>query len=179
MHADEGRSVAATTSLEGGPRESIGESEGLDQGGSTRDARVAGFLAILYGGLGVFAGLSGAATFIPYRIANGHTLEIAEVLTVIAAIGAIISLAGVVSGWWLLRRKGWAWRANLSVAVGCVAAVAALAVVMPPSTPSPVPGGVSAFGFLAVVAAAYGLEVLLVLLSRRHRLSRTARGFRS
>lgn len=84
--------------------------------GPTRSIRFAGILAILYGVLGVFAGLSGAATFISYRIPNGHTLEVAEVLTAIAAVGAVISLGGVVSGGWLLRGRAgpgarmWLWR---------------------------------------------------------------------
>lgn len=134
---------------------------------STRSIRVAGYLAILYGLVGVFAGLSGAATFIPYRIQNNQTLETAEVVTAISAIGAVISIIGLVSGWWLLRGKDSAMRLSLSVAVGCVATVAAFAAVTPPSTPSPVPGGPSAYVFLAAVAAAYGLEVLLLLLGRK------------
>lgn len=140
----------------------------------TRSIRVAGYLAILYGFVGVFAGVSGAATFIPYQIQNGHTLETAEVLTAISAIGAVISMIGAVSGWWLLQGNDRAWRANLGVAVGCVATVTAFAVVMPPSTPSPVPGGPSAYVFLAVVAAAYALEVLFLLLGRKPFRTRTA-----
>lgn len=146
---------------------------------STRTIRVAGYLAILYGLLGVFAGLSGAATFIPYRVQNNQTLETAEVVTVISAIGAVISMVGIVSGWWLLRGKDRAWRANLGVTVGCVATVAAFALVTPPSTPSPVPGGPSAYVFLAVVAAGYGLEVLLLFLGRGPYLARTVRGSRT
>lgn len=152
---------------------SLRKPKASDRGRSTRSIRVAGYLAILYGFLGVFAGLSGAATFIPYRIQNGHTLETAELLTAIAAIGAVVSMVGIVSGWGLLRGRGWAWRANLGVAAGCVLTVAALAVVMPAPTPSPAPGAVSAFGFLAVVAAAYGLEALLLLLGRGPFLART------
>ncbi len=134
---------------------------------SSRSIRVAGYLAILYGLLGVVAGLSGAATFIPYRVQNNQTLETAEIVTVISAIGAVVSTVGIVSGLWLLRGKDWAWRASLGVAVGCVATVAAFALATPPSTPSPVPGGPSAFVFLAVTAAGYGLEIALLLLGRR------------
>ncbi len=145
---------------------------------STRGVRVAGSLAILYGLLGGFAGLSGVATFIPYRVQNNQTLDTAELVTAISAIGALISILGIVTGWWLLHGKDWAWRANAGVAVGCVAAVAAFAVATPPTTPSPVPGGLSAYVFLAVVAVAYGLEVLLLLLGRRPQHSGTvvARG---
>lgn len=134
---------------------------------STRRIRVAGGLAILYGVLGVFAGLSGAVTFIPYRVQNNQTFETAAVVTAISAIGAGISVVGLVSGWWLLRGKARAWRANLGVAAGCVGAVAAFAVATPPSTPSPVPGGPSAYVFLVVVAAAYGVEMLFLLLGRK------------
>ncbi len=133
----------------------------------TWSLRVAGSLAILYGLVGVFAGLSGAATFIPYRAQNNQTLETAAVVTALSAIGAAISLIGLVSGWWLLRQKDWARTANLGVAVGCVATVAAFAVVTPPSTPSPVPGGPSAYVFFALVAAAYGLEAVLLWLARK------------
>ncbi len=135
--------------------------------GRTRSIRVAGSLAILYGLLGVFAGVSGAATFIPYRLENHQTLETAVVVTAVSAIGAVLSMVGIVSGWRLLQGRAWARRANLGVALGCVATVAAFAVATPPSTPSPVPGGPSADVFLAVVAAAYGLEILLLLLRRR------------
>lgn len=134
---------------------------------SPRSVRVAGYLAILYGLLGGFAGVSGAATFIPYRVQNNQTLETAAVVTAISAVGAMISVFGIFSGWWLLHGKDLAWRANAGVAAGCVAAVAAFAVATPPSTPSPVPGGPSAYVFLAVVAVAYGLEVLLLLFGRR------------
>ncbi len=106
-------------------------------GRPARSIRFAGVLAILFGLLGAFAGLSGAATFIPYRVPNGHTLDVAEVLTAIAAAGAAVSMVGVVSGWWLLRGRGWAWRVNVVAAVGCVAAVAALAVAMPHPRPLP------------------------------------------
>lgn len=139
-----------------------------------RRIRVAGYLALVYGFLGVFAGLSGAGTFIPYRVQNGHTFDVAAILTAIAAIGAVLSMVGLVAGWWLPRGKAWAWRANLAVAIGCVATVAVFAAVMPPSTPSPVPGGVSATGFFAVVAVAYGLEVLFLLLARRPHRAATA-----
>ncbi len=146
--------------------------------GSTRGVRIAGYLAILYGMLGGFAGASGAATFIPYRVQNNQTLETAVVVTAISAIGALISILGIVSGWWLLHGRDRAWRPNVGVAAGCVAAVAAFAVATPPTTPSPVPGGPSAYVFLAVVAVAYGLEVLLLLLGRKPRRSGTvvARG---
>ncbi len=145
---------------------------------STRGVRVAGYLAILYGLLGAFAGVSGAATFIPYRVQNNQTFETAVVVTAISAIGALISIVGLVSGWWLLHGTERAWRANGGVAIGCVATVAAFAVATPPTTPSPVPGGPSAYVFLAVVTAAYGLEVLLLLLGRRSDRSGTvvARG---
>lgn len=122
---------------------------------------------MLYGCLGVFAGLSGAGTFIPYQVQNRQTFETAAALTAISAVGAAISLIGVLSGWWLLRGRDSAWRTSLAAAVGCVATVAVFAAVMPASTPSPVPGGVPATGFLAVVAVAYGLEVLILLLGRR------------
>lgn len=136
---------------------------------------MAGCQAILYGLVGVFAGASGAATFIPYRVQNNQTLETAAAVTAISAIGAAISVIGVVAGWWLLRGKDRAWRVNLGVAIGSVVAVAAFAVVTPPSTPSPVPGGPSAYVFLAVVAGAYGLEVLLLMLGQRpHRTVATA-----
>ncbi len=133
----------------------------------TRSIRVAGYLAVLYGLLGVFAGVSGAVTFIPFRLQNDQTLETAEVVTVISAIGAVLSMVGVVSGWRLLQGRGSARRANLAVALGCVATVAAFAVATPLSTPSPVPGGPSAYVFLALVAVAYVVEILLLLVGRR------------
>lgn len=134
---------------------------------SARSVRIAGVLAMLYGILGIFAGASGAATFIPYRVQNNQSLETAAAVTAVSAIGAVISMVGVVSGWRLLRGLDRAWRTSLGVALGCVATVMAFAVVTPPSTPSPVPGGPSAYVFLAVVAAAYGLEVLFLRLGHR------------
>ena len=139
----------------------------LTRVGSNQGVRIAGYLALLFGFLGIFAGISGAATFIPYRAQNNQTLETAEIVTAISAIGATISTIGVGSGWFLLRGKVWARRANLCVAAGCVATVAAFAVATPPTTPSPVPGGPSAYVFLVVVAAAYGLETLLLLVGRK------------
>ncbi len=136
---------------------------------SVRTPRIVGYVAMLYGFLGVFAGVSGAATYIPYRAQKNQSLETAAILTAVSAVGAAVSMIGVVSGWWLVRGRERAWRANLLVAAGCVATVAAFAAVMPASTPSPVPGGVPATGFLAVVAAAYGAEALVVLLGRRSR----------
>jgi hypothetical protein len=130
------------------------------------------FLAILLGGVGAFAGLSGAATFIPYRDADGLTFPIAATLTVISAIAAVLSILGIVSGWGLLRGQLWAPRATLGAALGCVAAVASFAAIKPPSSASPAPDGVGALGFFVVVATAYGVEVVLVLIGRRFHRSR-------
>ncbi len=108
---------------------------------------------MLFGVAGVVSGLAGAGTFIPYRGLDNMTLSLAEQLTVISAIGAVVSVLGVVSGWGLLRARSWAWGASLAVALASVGTVAGMAVVWPSSSP-----------FLGVVAFFYALEVLLLLI---------------
>jgi len=143
----------------------------------TRPGRATRFgagLAILWGVVGAFAGLSGAATYIPDRVQDNLTFTKAEVLTAIAAAGAIASILGIVSGWALWRERTWAGRANLIVAATCVAIVAVLAAAMPASSPSPVPGGIGVVALLPAAAAAYGLEILLLMLARRSHVSQRA-----
>jgi menaquinone-dependent protoporphyrinogen oxidase len=133
----------------------------------TRSLRVAGYLAILFGIAGAVAGGMGAATFVPFRDASTFDGRWAGALTAIAFVGAMLSLVGIIAGRELLHAHRRAWKAALAVAAGCVASVAAMTVVWPAS-----------WGFLAVVSAAYGLEIALLLVAssaslRRHRL----RGF--
>ncbi len=167
---------AAEPAREGGRELPTGGAETPPRARWPRTLRLAGVLALLFGFLGFFAGISGAATFIPYRTQNQFTMEIAQAVTAVAAAGAVLSLLGFVSGWWLLRGKARAWRTSLGAAAGCVAAVAAFAAIVPPTAPSPAPGGVGATGFLAVVAAAYGLEALLLFLGRGAVRARTVAG---
>ena len=86
-----------------------------------RSIRVAGLLAILFGVSGILAGLAAAGTFIPYRQGEPWE-EFAEVMTVIAAVGAAVSVIGVMTGRGLRRADVWAcWPMTLGVAVACVA----------------------------------------------------------
>ena len=140
-------------------------SEGPAHLGSSRLARISGYLAILFGVVGAFAGVSGAATFIPYRGPDALSLETAMLLTAISAIGAAVSILAVAAGVALLRSHRWARRAALGFAVSAVAVVGMFALSMPSTSPSPVPGGPGPFVFLAVVAAAYGLVIVLLLAS--------------
>ena len=124
--------------------------------------RLAGCFAITLGAFGVFAGLSGAATYIPFQSADVLAPGQAYVLTGIAATGAIVSAIGIFAGWGLLRGRHWAAWTEVGVAAGCVLIVTALAVAMPSSSPSPVPGGVGVWAFVPVVAAAYGVVLVLM-----------------
>ena len=141
-----------------------------------RSLRIAAYLAILFGFLGAFAGLSGAATYVPYRVSDGLTIPTAQLLTAISAVGAVVSALGMYAGWALLRARTRARELCLGVAVGCVATVAALATAMPAASPSPVPGGAGVGVLLFVVSVAYGLEALLLIFGRRAHDARAARG---
>jgi len=138
--------------------------------------RFGAYLAILFGAVGVFAGLSGAATYLPYRIPDALTLQTAEILTAIAAFGAFTSALVIVSGWGLLRAKDWAWGPNLAAAVGCIVTVCVLAAAMPASSPSPVPGGIGVIWLVPVVTLVYALEVLLLLIGRWSQRAHPVRG---
>lgn len=129
--------------------------------------RLSGYLGLLFGAVGAFAGASGTGTYIPFREANQLSVESAALLTVISALGAVASILVLISGWGVIRSKSWAPRWNLLSAAGALASVAAFATVMPASSPSPVPGGPGAFVFLAVVSLAYALQVGLLLVGGR------------
>ncbi|HYK93486.1 MAG TPA: hypothetical protein VEY07_05530 [Thermoplasmata archaeon] len=131
----------------------------------------AGALGILFGLVGGFAGVSGAVTFVPYHAQNHQDLATGQMLAVVSAIGAVVSALGVAVAYSLLRARDWAWTGMLSIAIGCIATVAAFAVLTPPSTPSPVPGGPGAGVFLAVVLVAYGAVILLLFAAGRPRAS--------
>jgi len=130
--------------------------------GSVRSIKVAGILAILFGIFGLFTGFAAAGTFIPYRQGEPWS-ESAEVMTAVAAVGAVASLIAVVSGWGLRRTKGWAWGATVGVAVACVALNVVMAAFM----------GLSYLYFAAIVAVAYGIVVVLLLLGRASYRART------
>ncbi len=125
-------------------------------GGPVRSIRVAGILALLFGIAGVLTGLAAAGTFIPFRQGEPWDAS-AEVMTVVAAAGAAVSVLGLASGWGLRRTKGWAWAAALGVAAACVA----LNFVMPAFM------GLGYLAFSAIVAVAYGAEVALLVVGRR------------
>ena len=131
-----------------------------------RSIRVAGLLAILFGVSGILAGLAAAGTFIPYRQGEPWE-EFAEVMTVIAAVGAAVSVIGVMTGRGLRRADVWAcWPMTLGVAVACVALNLIMTVYM----------GLGYLWFVAVVAAAYAAETVLLLVGRKsyRALMRTA-----
>ena len=132
-----------------------------------RVRRLGGYLAVLIGGVGAFAGLSGALTFLPFRVRDGLSLSEAQALTAISAIASVLSVAGAVAGWYLIDGRARARAVCLGVAGACVVAVAAFAALMPASSPSPVPGGPGPLVMLAVVALAYGVEALLLLVGPR------------
>ncbi len=122
-----------------------------------RGIRVAGLLAILFGASGILTGLAAAGTFIPYR--QGEPWEaFAEVMTVIAAVGAAVSVIGVMTGRGLRRADTWAcWPMTLGVAVACVALNLVMTVYMGPGY----------VWFVAVVVVAYGAETALLLVGRK------------
>jgi len=125
--------------------------------GPVRSIRVAGLLAILFGVSGILTGLAAAGTFIPYRQGEPWA-EFAEVMTVIAAVGAAVSVVGVLTGRGLRRADVWAcWPVTLGVAATCVALNLIMTVYM----------GLGYLWFVAVVAAAYGAEVALLLVGRK------------
>ena len=130
-------------------------------GGPSRSIRTAAYLAILFGLFGAISGLAAAGTFIPFQSQSTYDSQWAAALTGIAAFGAIVSGFGLFSGWEMLRSRPWAWNATLAAAVGCVAAVSAMTVVWPES-----------WGFLVVVAGAYALEVIFLLIGRRSYVAR-------
>ncbi len=122
-----------------------------------RSIRVAGLLAILFGVSGILTGAAAAGTFIPYRQGEPWT-EFAEIMTVIAAVGAAISVVGVLTGRGLRRADVWAcWPVTLGVAATCVALNLLMTVYM----------GLGYLWFVAVVAAAYGAEIVLLLMGRK------------
>jgi hypothetical protein len=133
-----------------------------DQTGPSRLTRLAGYLALLFGAVGLFAGISGAATFIPLRGADHLTMTSAIELTVVAAAGAAASAVGMLAGWGVLRARGWGLWASLAAALGILESVAALAAVMPSTASSPVPGGARPEVLLAATATAYGALILLL-----------------
>ncbi len=121
-----------------------------------RSIRIAGLLAILFGVSGLLTGLAAAGTFIPYRQGEPWQ-EFAEIMTVIAAVGAAVSLIGVLTGRGLRRVDAWAcWPMTLGVAVAGVALNLMMTAYM----------GLGYLWFVAVVAAAYGAEVVLLLVGR-------------
>jgi len=124
--------------------------------GPVRSIRVAGLLGVLFGISGVLTGLAAAGTFIPFRQGEPWDAS-AEVMTVVAAAGAAVSVLGIVSGWGLRRAKGWAWGVAIGVAAGCVA----LNLLMPAFM------GLGYLAFAAFVAVAYGVEVALLVVGRR------------
>ena len=126
-------------------------------------------LGLLFGALGTLAGLSGALTFVPYHVQNHQSVATGEVLAVVAGVGAVVSIVGVVSSYWILRHQGWAAAVELIVALVSFLVVGVFAALMPPTTPSPVPGGVGIGYLVPVVAVAYGLVAVLLLLSREPR----------
>ena len=117
-----------------------------------RSLRYAGYLAILFGAAGALSGVIGAGTFIPYRGLDSLSLSLAQELTAISAVGAAVSIAGIVAGWGLLRDRAWSWGLSMGVVVGALASVGAMAAVWPPSSP-----------FLGVAAFFYAIEVILLL----------------
>lgn len=125
--------------------------------GPVRSIRVAGLLAILFGISGILTGLAAAGTFIPYRL--GEPWEaFAEIMTVIAAGGAGVSAIGVMTGRGLRRVDAWAcWGVTLGVAATSVALNLIMTVYM----------GLGYLWFVAVVAAAYGAETVLLLVGRK------------
>ena len=122
-----------------------------------RSIRVAGLLAILFGLSGVVTGLAAAGTFIPYR--QGAPWEaFAEVMTLIAAVGAAVSVIGVLTGRGLRHADVWAcWPMTLGVAATCVALNLVMTVYM----------GLGYLWFVAVVATAYGAETVFLLMGRK------------
>ena len=121
--------------------------------GLSRSVRSAAYLAIFYGLAGTVAGAVCAGTFLPYRSLDALSASLAQLLTVISAVGAIVSALGVVGGWGLLRARSWGWAGTLAAALAGVATVAGMAVVWPASAP-----------FLGVVAFFYAVEVILLLI---------------
>ena len=123
---------------------------------------LAGILAMVFGLLGTVAGIYGALTFITDRSTYLLTFSQAVTLTLIAGVGAAVSLAGLTSGWWILRGRVWALRAELFVALGCIACVSALSAVVLSASPSSGSGGLSVSALLAIVVAIYLMEAWLM-----------------
>lgn len=131
-------------------------SSGGREPGRPRTISVAGDLAYVYGLFGVLTGLAAALTFIPYRYASTYGAGYAELFTVLAGLGVIASAMGMAAAWGLFRARPWAWNLALGVAASCIALNAIMAGFWP--------GYVA---FLGVVALAYGIEIVLLLMARR------------
>ena len=121
----------------------------------TRTLRFAAYLAIFLGVVGVLSGLAGAGTFIPYRTASTFQPNLAELLTVVSALGAAASVLGVVGGWAILRSRTWGWTTTLGAAVASIGLNAVITVVWS-----------DYLAFLVIVAVVFGLEILLLLVAR-------------
>jgi asparagine N-glycosylation enzyme membrane subunit Stt3 len=127
--------------------------------------RFAAYLAILFGIFGAISGIVAAPTFIPFAHASTFDASLAGALTVIAAIGVVVSIAAVVAGRALLRASSWAWNGVLVAAVASVGLVGVMAGLWPQFLP-----------FTVLVAIAYGLVTLLLLLGHRSYAAARPRG---
>ena len=118
----------------------------------SRSLSFAGRLAIAWGTLGAIAGVVGAATFVPYRDIGGLSLSLSEGLTAISAVGALVSVLGIIAGRRLLGGRRGGWTQCVVVVFASVASVAAMAVVWPASAP-----------IVGQAVFFYGIEALLLL----------------
>jgi len=123
---------------------------------------VAGILAMGFGLLGTVAGIYEILTFDPDRSTYLLMWSQADTLSLIAGIGATVSLAGLVSGLWILRGRVWALRAELFVALGCIACGGAFSALVLAASPASGPGDLGALLFVSIVVAVYLLEAWLM-----------------
>jgi len=123
---------------------------------------VAGILAMGFGLLGTVAGIYEILTFDPDRSTYLLMWSQADTLSLIAGIGATVSLAGLGSGLWILRGRVWALRAELFVALGCNACGGAFSALVLAASPASGPGDLGALLFVSTVVAVYLLEAWLL-----------------
>jgi hypothetical protein len=129
-----------------------------------RSIAFAGYLAYLYGILGILIGITAAGTFIPFATLSTYDPSLAGVLTGIAIAGTAASALGIVAGWGLFRFRPSAWTTALGVSGICVGLNVVIAALWP---------GYALF--VIPVAIAYGLMIALLFIGRSTYTARASR----
>lgn len=97
-----------------------------------RRARLAGYLAIVFGSAGVLLGAIGAGTFLPFAAMMGESYRgLAGAMTALSVAGLGISLVGIVAGRGLVVGRPGSGRWVLAVALSLIGLVAVMGALYP------------------------------------------------